>query len=291
MFHFKDYTGRYCIINNQTEEADELKTISLTSSSVGYEVIRVVDGVFLFMEDHLKRLNGSVQKRNKIYNIDFEDLKKVLLKLQVNNELISGNVKLIISLADDEITAPLIIAYQVFHSYPDEGEYLNGIKTSLFYMERENPNIKFMNAYVQDKCREEIVSRKVFEVLLVDHDGYVTEGSKSNIFLIREGSLFTPPANLVLKGITREKVMAISKETNYRLSEENIAIDSLHMFDAAFITGTSPKVLPVASVDSIAFDPKHPLIGNIKARYDALISDYVLKVKRIGYNIDPCLQE
>ena len=279
----KDSTGRYCIIDNQVAEADALKAISLLSASVCYEVIRVVDGILLFLEDHLKRLDESVIKSNHSYNIDYEYLKEILLKLQVNNAITTGNVKLLISFHPDEIKVPTFLAYQIFHRYPDEKQYRIGIKTSLFAMERENPNIKYSNASLQEKFRREILNQRVYEVLLVDHDGYITEGSKSNLFLIREGFLITPPAKRVLKGITRQKVITICKRLKYDLIEDNISVNKLPLFEAAFITGTSPKVLPVASIDTLTYNSNHPMISDIRVQYDALIEAYKMNIKQFGY--------
>jgi len=283
MFDIKDFTGRFCVINNRIADAEALKAVSLVSASICYEVIRVVDGVFLFLEDHLNRLEISVNKSYNLYHIDYEYIKETLLKLQINNKLITGNVRLLFSFSLAEISHPLIIAYQIIHHYPGEEETRVGIKTSVLMMERESPNIKLINATQQDKCREAIISRKVYEVLLVDQHGFVTEGSKSNLFLIREGSVFTPPADRVLRGITREKVIAVCHELKIPLSEENIPATRLPSFDAAFITGTSPKVLPIAAVDAAAYDAKHPLTGLIKAHYETLIENYITMVKQMGY--------
>jgi len=285
MFDIKDFTGRFCVINNRIADAEALKAFSLASSSICYEVIRVVDGIFLFLEDHLNRLEISVNKSNNLYHIDYEYIKETLLKLQINNKLMAGNVRLLFSFSLAEKSPPLITAYPIFHHYPDKEETLAGIKTSVIMMERESPNIKLIHANQQDKCREAIISRRVYEVLLVDQHGFVTEGSKSNLFLVREGSVFTPPGDRVLRGITREKVIAICHEQKIPLSEESIPASRLPSFDAAFITGTSPKVLPIATVDAAAYDAKHPLIGRIKAHYDTLIENYITMVKQIGYGL------
>jgi branched-chain amino acid aminotransferase len=275
------------MVGNRPEESGRLKKITTDYLSACYEVIRVIDGIFLFLEDHLNRLRNSVTKMKMSYNIDNEYLINILLKLQIKNKLITGNVKLMLAFPDNQASLPDIFAYEVFHLYPVEREIRKGVRTSLFLMERENPNIKMLNSLQQDKCRLAITDRRVYEVLLVDQHGCVTEGSKSNLFLIREGSVFTPPGDRVLKGITREKVMTICKKMHFRLSEKEIAVRSLPDYEAAFITGTSSKVLPIAYIDGTAYDPKHPVLDHIKTLYDKLIEDYIKAIRQRGYCWDP----
>lgn len=282
----KDFTGSFCIINGRTEKTDALKGISLSSLSVCYEVIRVDEGIFLFLEDHLCRLRDSVNNTSNIYKIDFKYFINILLKLKKNNALQTGNVKLVVAFHPRSEKDPFLIAYQVDHVYPSEKQYTEGIKTSLFREERERPNVKYMHASLQEKCRNEIRNRGVYEVLLVDHDGYITEGSKSNVFFTKGGIFHTPPANRVLKGITREKIIGICRESGYPFREENIPVNSLNQFKAAFITGTSPKVLPVASIDTNFYSVDDPLIARVKARYEAWIGAYKTKVRETGYARD-----
>jgi len=282
----KDFTGNFCVIDSRAEKTDALNSISLPALSVCYEVIRVDDGIFLFLEDHLSRLRASAKNIYKTYNIDFKYIINILLKLKTKNNLQSGNTKLLLGFHSGSKKDPLCIAYQMVHHYPSEKQYTEGIRTSLLVEERERPNVKYMNTSLQEKCRNEIRNRVVYEVLFVDQNGYVTEGSKSNVFFIQEGNLYTPPADRVLKGITREKVIGICREYGLPLREENVRANFLHQFTAAFITGTSPKVLPVASIDAISFSVEHSMVEQVKARYEALIGDYKARIRQAGYRID-----
>ena len=282
----KDFTGDFCILEGRLEKTDALNRISLAALSVCYEVIRVDDGIFLFLEDHLSRFRESIKNIDIDYTIDLEYIINILLKLKVNNSLHSGNIKLLIGFQPGIKRDPLILAYPVLHRYPTERQYREGITTSLFREERERPNIKYIQPSLQEKCRNEIRMRGVYEVLLVDHDGCVTEGSKSNIFFLKGGILCTPPADRVLKGITREKIIGICKVSGYPLMENTIPVKCLDQYNAAFLSGTSPKVLPVASIDGVSFMVDDPLIEKIKARYEALIGTYKVQIRQKGYRFD-----
>jgi branched-chain amino acid aminotransferase len=282
----EDQTGNFCVIDDRIEKTDALTRVAMHSLSVCYEVIRVDEGIFLFLEDHLRRLQHSVKNINNFYTIDFKYIINILLKLKVTNMLDSGNVKLLISFPRELKRDPHVLAYQIIQSYPTEKQYREGIKVSLLGIEREKPNIKYINTSLQEKCRNEIANRHVYEVLLVDKEGFVTEGSKSNVFFLREETLCTPPANRVLKGITREKIIGICKESGYPLTEDPIPANELHHYKAAFISGTSPKVLPIAFIDAVSFSAEHPLIAKIKARYESQIKSYKTKIVQSGFGID-----
>ena len=77
--------------------------------------------------------------------------------------------------------------------------YTEGVKTILYYGERENPNAKIVNDNFRAKVTEEIKKSNAFEAILVDRNGLITEGSKSNIFAIKDGKLITAKAEAVLK--------------------------------------------------------------------------------------------
>lgn len=282
----KDFTGNFCVIGGKVVKTDALNGISLSALSVCYEVIRVDEEIFLFLEDHLRRFRDSVQHIRSNYNIDFKYIIDALLKLKNNNDLQSGNIRLLIAFHPRSERDPLFIAFQALHQYPTENQYREGIKTSLFRKERERPNIKYLNTPLQEKCRNEIINRNVYEVLLVDRNGYLTEGSKSNIFFIRGNSLYTSPAQRVLKGITREKIIEICRESGFPLIEENISVNSLNQYKAAFLSGTSPKILPVAFIDTLSLSVEDPLMSKVKARYEALIGTYKTKIRQTGYRFD-----
>jgi branched-chain amino acid aminotransferase len=90
----------------------------------------------------------------------------------------------------------------------------------------------------------------------------------------------------VLKGITREKILALCKESGYPFLEDNIPVNCLNQFNAVFLTGTSPKVLPIASIDAISFPVENPLIVQLKSRYEELIGSYKAKINKMGYRFD-----
>ena len=90
------------------------------------------------------------------------------------------------------------------------------------------------------------------EAIALDHNGLVSEGSGQNVFLVRDGILYTPPiASSILGGITRDSVMTIARELGYELREQVLPREMLYLADEAFFAGTAVEVTPIRSIDKI----------------------------------------
>jgi branched-chain amino acid aminotransferase len=90
------------------------------------------------------------------------------------------------------------------------------------------------------------------EAIALDHNGLVSEGSGQNIFLVRDGILYTPPiSSSILGGITRDSVMTIARELGYEVSEQVLPREMLYLADEAFFAGTAVEVTPIRSIDKI----------------------------------------
>ena len=111
-----------------------------------------------------------------------------------------------------------------------------------------------------------------WEVVYVNAEGFLTEGSRSNIFFIRDNKIFTSELSLVLPGITRAKVLALAAENDIPVEETKIMPAEIKTFDACFLTGTSPKVLPVVRLNQWNFDVQHPLLRWLMLNYDDIVA-------------------
>jgi branched-chain amino acid aminotransferase len=95
----------------------------------------------------------------------------------------------------------------------------------------------------------------------------ITEGSRSNIFFVKNDKLITAPDNLILNGITRKYVIAICKENKIDVNYECVKADDIKSYDAAFMTGTSPMVLPFSCINDVSFSVKLSLIEKLRKLY------------------------
>lgn len=237
-----------------------------------YEVLRVVNGIPLFLEDHLERFYHSAQLAGRTIRFSEVDIYLFLKALIKNNGIQEGNV--LISCKTN------LKAFFITHSYPTSEMYRDGVVCGVLKAERENPNAKVFQTTVRQQANRMIEEKGLYEVLLVDHFDRITEGSRSNVFFVRGNELVTPPGNQVLLGITRQKTLQLASVLQIQLFEQVINFSDLVDFDAAFITGTSPKILPIRQIDGFIFNPDNKIVRLMMESYDELIDSYLNHCKK-----------
>ncbi len=232
-----------------------------------YEVLRVVNGVPLFLEDHLERFYHSAELAGKTINFSETQISTFLKNLIERNKVSDGNV-----LISSKIN---LKAFFVPHKYPTNEMYRDGISCGILKAERENPNAKVFQTTVRQRADQMLADNGFYEVLLVDHLDKVTEGSRSNVFFVNRNELVTPPGNKVLLGITRQKTLQMARDLKIQVNQCDVGLSELQHFDAAFIAGTSPKILPIQQIDGFSFNPQNEIVRLLMKSYDDLIEGYL----------------
>jgi len=241
-----------------------------------YEVIRIIDGVAIFLEDHFRRLIISMENLGFSFEMGFPEFKQKIADLVWLNQKMDGNIRFVYSDIDNK--GQWFFAF-IPSIYPSKKDYRIGVDTGLIYSERENPNAKVINILLRDRANQILASSKLYEVLLVDRNGQITEGSRSNVFFVKDDVFYTAQASKVLVGITRQKVMKCLRELEFQVIEEAVGIDEISRFDGVFLTGTSPKVLPVKSIGNQVFNPLLPSVNKLIDRYNGMIAQYIQSEK------------
>lgn len=232
-----------------------------------YEVLRVVNGVPLFLEDHLKRFYYSADISGKTILYSFDEIQSFLNKLIIQNKVNHGNI--LISCKTN------LKAFFITHKYPTEKQYREGVNSGILHAERANPNAKVFQTSVRQQANALIAENKYYEVLLVDHNKRITEGSRTNVFFIKGNIIVTPKADKVLLGITRKKTIQCATELGLSVIEKDVSIEDIEDFDVLFLTGTSPKILPVKRVGDIEFDTENWILRKLMLHFDSLIQEYI----------------
>ena len=237
---------------------------SLSLPSV-YEVIRLSGGRPQFLKEHYERLERSLGSMGIPVPFTCDTLAVCIDQLAKESGIKDHNIKI-----EVDISGHSMMYLNPTH-YPSAELYERGVSTGLFRGERKNPNIKMMDRELRDATNKAIKAGDLYEVLLVNRDGIITEGSRSNVFFIKNGEVYTSPTDAVLPGVTRTMIIRILEKAGIPLHYSAVRQDELAGFDAAFISGTSPKVLPVANIGDIAYDVDDPVLRSIMARYDSLL--------------------
>lgn len=242
----------YTLISNSDFKTDQ------NYATVVYEVIRLINGIPVFFEEHCKRL------LNSLLTLDFKPdklrLEQSLQELIQRNNLSNTNIRI-------DIFDGNILIYEVKGFYPTSQDFEQGVQVSLTSKERENPKEKIYRPLWKKEVEQELADAKVFELLLVNQQGLITEGSRSNVFCIRNNTLFSAEELLILPGITRSELLKVASTLG--ISVEYLEIDeaSLTSFDAAFLCGTSIQILPIAKVKNLSFNVENTLLRKLQKAF------------------------
>ncbi len=253
----------YLIYNGAPFCTDDPLVESIIHQRSVYEVIRLVDGIPLYYEEHLDRLYHSAKLSGITLCIDPEMIDNVIRELVNLNKQYNANIKLLFSEDGNSY-----FAYFMHTFYPPATMFTSGVSTILYDEERPNPNAKINEYQVRSRITADREAQNAFEALLVNHNGNITEGSRTNVFFADDTSLYTAPSGKVLIGITRLKVIELCKKVGIPLQEIDIPVSKLSHFSGAFLTSTSNDVLPIHYIDDLEFASScHPLIIKIQQAY------------------------
>lgn len=248
-----------------------------------YEVIRIMDGVPLFLEGHMSRLFHSFELVGYEPPFDAKALYTQIKWMIDHTGIKNNNIRL--EVGKDASGAVQTVLFWVKSIYPPSFDYERGVLTITATEERPNPHAKvFRSDYAAriSKLREETGA---FEVILVKHDGIVTEGSRSNLFFIKDQKLYSASSEDVLMGITRQHLIELLRSLEIELVENDIEIDSLETFEACFLTGTSVHLLPIDRIDQRKYpSANHPLFIKLKEAFEGIVINDLSKTRRQHQN-------
>lgn len=179
----------------------------------------------------------------------------------------------------DGLQTHVIVAAWEWPSYMSPEALEQGIKIRTSSFTRHHVNISMTKAkangnYINSMLAlREALDSGCEEALLLDPEGYVAEGSGENIFVVRDGVLYTPELTSCLDGITRKTVMQLAENDGYKVIEKRITRDEVYVADEAFFTGTAAEVLPIRELDGriLGNGKRGPITEKLQAQYFDLV--------------------
>ncbi|MBK3517785.1 aminotransferase class IV [Carboxylicivirga marina] len=252
-----------------------LKSVNFFNGSIEndetciYEVFRIENGKPLFLQAHLERFDNSLAISGKEINFNTKQISNRLKLLFSANDIQNGNVKLDYRIKNDG--EAIFMAYFIPVKYPGELEKREGIRCSLQFSERHHPQAKIYNPDVRGKANSIIEQGQTYETILVNSNNCLTEGSRSNLFFIKDNTLFTADDSLVLPGIMRKQMLLIADKLKIQVVFRAVMLEEMETMEAAFITGTSPRLLPIKQLDKVTFKVEHPILLQMIKEVEELI--------------------
>jgi branched-chain amino acid aminotransferase len=229
-----------------------------------YEVLRLTRGNPIFFSDHMERLAMSAKLQKKKILADITTIRDAIISLSRSDKKRESNLKIVFNYNGDTYNW---LIYHIEPIYPTELQYRNGVKGILFFAERKDPESKVINHKLRSSIYHKLILEGGYEAVLVNEKNLITEGSRSNIFFLKGETLVTAPDNVILNGITRKYILQICSEHNIRVDLSCVNIDNIRDYDAVFMTGTSPMVLPFNCIGDKYFNVRLPMVERLRKLY------------------------
>ncbi len=255
-----------------------------------FEGVRAYDtlnGPAIFrLKEHTNRLFDAAKKINIEIPFELEEIIHAQCETLNKNQLNAGYIRPIIYLGNEglglrakELSVNVAIAAWEWPSYMDPEAKKKGISIAKSsYIQYENPlhsGNKIIGTYFQNTMAlHEAIDKGADEALMMDANGFISEGSGENIFIVKDLKLMTPTKDHCLNGITRQSVIQIAKDLNYDVIEKNLTFDDLISADEAFFTGTAVEITPISKVDDIKIghDGAGEITKVLQNKFDEVIS-------------------
>jgi branched-chain amino acid aminotransferase len=227
-----------------------------------FEGIRVYSGRIFELEAHIRRLYESA----KVIRLDIpmgkERLIKAVEETTKANGVVDGYIRLAVTRGIGTLglnpficeNGRIFIVADNIQLYPEE-LYENGMKVISATTVRNHPlslppQVKSLNYLNNILAKIEALDNDVPEAVMYNHEGYVAEATGDNVFVVRDGVVYTPPVQAgALEGITRNLVIRLAKQENHRVVESNLTRFDLYVCDEFFLTGTAAEVIGVVEID------------------------------------------
>ena len=230
----------------------------------GVRAYKTDQGTAIFrLHDHTERLFNSAKIIGMQIPFSLEEINQAQIDVINKNELSYGYMRPMcfygsegMGLRADNLQVHCVIAAWEWGSYLGEDNMKNGIRVKTSSYSRHHVNVAMCKAklngnYVNSMLAlNEALHDGYDEALLLDVDGFVAEGSGENVFIVKQGKLYTPELTSALDGITRKTIISLAEVINIPVIEKRITRDEMYTADEAFFTGTAAEVTPIRELDN-----------------------------------------
>jgi branched-chain amino acid aminotransferase len=227
-----------------------------------FEGIRVYNGRVFELDAHIRRLYESAKGIRLTIRINHDELADAVEQTVKANGITDGYVRLVVTRGVGTLglnpfvckNSCIYIIADTIQLYPEE-LYEKGMKIISSTTVRNHPlaippQAKTLNYLNNILAKTEALDNDVPEAIMYNHEGYVAEATGDNVLIVKNGVIYTPPAEAgALPGITQSIVIKLAKEENLQVVEKNLTKFDLYVCDEFFLTGTAAEVIGIVEVD------------------------------------------
>lgn len=229
----------------------------------GVRAYKTNAGTAIFrLKEHTTRLFNSAKIFQMAIPYSFDEILQAQLATVRQNKLESCYIRPLAWIGSEKMgvspkgnTIHVAIAVWPWGAYLGEDGIAKGIRIKTSSYSRHHVNVSLVRAkasgyYINSiLANQEVTANGYDEALLLDTDGYVSEGAGENVFIVKNGKLYTPDLASCLDGITRDSVITMARDLGIEVIEKRITRDEMYCADEAFFTGTAAEITPIRELD------------------------------------------
>lgn len=254
----------------------------------GVRAYKTAQGTAIFrLREHTERLFNSAKIFQLKIPFDQETVMQAQLQVVRENKLESCYLRPLVWIGDEKLgisakgnRVHIAIAGWPWGAYLGEDGLNKGIRVKTSSFTRHHVNVSMVRAkacgyYVNSiLANQEALTDGYDEALLLDTDGYVSEGSGENVFIVKNGKIYTPDLASCLDGITRDAIVTIAKDLGFEVIQKRITRDEVYCCDEAFFTGTAAEVTPIRELDNrtIGDGTRGPITTQLQALFFDIVA-------------------
>ncbi len=234
------------------------------------------------LAEHTRRLFNSAKIFQMVLPYGFDEIVDAQKRVIRDNRLEAGYIRPIAWIGSEKLgvspvgnTIHVAVAAWTWGAYLGEEGLARGIRVKTSSYSRHHVNVSLVRAkasgyYINSiLANREVTAHGYDEALLLDTEGYVSEGAGENVFIVRAGRLYTPDLASCLDGITRDAVITLARDMGIEVIEKRITRDEMYCADEAFFTGTAAEVTPIRELDDRQIGEGHrgPLTERLQKKF------------------------
>ena len=249
----------------------------------GVRAYNTVNGTAIFrLKDHTQRLYNSAKIFQMKIPFDMETVIEAQKEVVRANKLESCYLRPLVWIGSEKMgvsargnTIHVAIAAWPWGAYLGEEGLAKGIRVKTSSYTRHHVNVSMVRAkasgyYINSiLANQEVTADGYDEALLLDTEGYVSEGAGENVFIVKHGRIYTPDLASCLDGITRDSVVTLARDMGIEVIEKRLTRDEVYCADEAFFTGTAAEVTPIRELDgrTIGAGSRGPVTEKLQAMF------------------------
>jgi branched-chain amino acid aminotransferase len=261
----------------------------------GVRAYKTVDGTAIFrLKEHTQRLFNSAKIFQMKLPFDMETLMAAQREVVRANQLESCYIRPLAWIGSEKMgvsargnTIHVSVAAWPWGAYLGEEGLAKGIRVKTSSFTRHHVNISMVRAkasgyYINSiLANQEVTADGYDEALLLDTEGYVSEGAGENVFIVKAGKIYTPDLASCLDGITRDSVLTMARDLGIEVIEKRITRDEIYCSDEAFFTGTAAEVTPIRELDGrqIGAGSRGPVTEQLQSLFFDVVGGKAAKYK------------